>query len=71
VQLADTRPDAFLHWLTQLKAEVGIAAKLSAHGIVAAQIPRLSQLAFEDSCHLNNPRPVTRADFETIFRNAL
>ncbi len=69
--LQDTSPDAFLRWLTQLKAQLGIAAKLSAHGISADQIARLAQTAFEDSCHLNNPRAVTRADFEAIFRQAL
>ncbi|HEX7480106.1 MAG TPA: iron-containing alcohol dehydrogenase [Polyangiales bacterium] len=71
VGLRDSRPEAFVGWLSEQKAQVGIAAKLSAEGIREEQLERLAQLALEDSCHLNNPRPVTRADFDAIFRAAL
>lgn len=71
VGLPDTRPEAFLSWLGKLKAEVGIAAKLSAEGVKREQLAKLAELAFADSCHGNNPRPVTQADFAAIFERAL
>jgi hypothetical protein len=70
VGLADTSPDAFIAWLTQLKARVGIPATLSAAGISKASLPRIVSLAVEDSCHQNNPVPVTREAFAEIFERA-
>ena len=35
-----------------------------------AELERLVDVAIEDTCHLNNPRPVTRDDFERIFVEA-
>jgi hypothetical protein len=70
VGLKDTKPEAFLAWLTQLKASVGIGAKLGSEGVGKDKLARLSQLAFEDSCHSNNPRAVTQGDFTAIFERA-
>jgi alcohol dehydrogenase class IV len=71
VGLADPSAESFLRWLGKLKAEVDIAARLAGVGVGAAEVHELARLAFEDSCHHNNPRPVTRTDFEQIFRQAL
>lgn len=62
---------AFVPWLKALKASVGIAGPLSAHGVTAAQIPRLVEIATADICHQTNPRPCTAADFERLFQAAL
>ncbi len=69
--LEEETPEAFLGWLKDLKKRIGIPAGLSQSGIQAGDVQRLSELAFQDSCHLNNPRPCTRADFEAIFTKAL
>jgi alcohol dehydrogenase class IV len=63
--------EAFIDWLTQLKAQVGIPARLGAVGIDAALLPALSETAFRDGCHAANPRACTRADFERLFAQAL
>jgi alcohol dehydrogenase class IV len=71
VGLKDESPEAFMAWLTALKARVGIPAGLLKMGIQAGDAQWISELAFQDSCHLNNPRPCTQADFEVVFLKAL
>ena len=70
---ADPSPDAFLRRLTDLKAQIGMPAVLDdlevAPGVID-DVDRLAELAFEDACHLENPRPVTREDFVAIFTEA-
>jgi alcohol dehydrogenase class IV len=66
-------PEAFLRWLTELKADVGMPATLVEAGVdleAAGGIDRLARLAFEDACHPNNPRPVTEDDFRHVFVRA-
>ena len=62
---------AFVPWLRDLKASVGIVGPLSAHGVRAEHLPRLVQIATDDMCHQTNPRPCTAADFERLFKAAL
>jgi alcohol dehydrogenase class IV len=62
---------AFVAWLKRLKAQVGIAGGLAAHGVAREQVPRLVEIAFADICHRTNPRPVTEADFERLFGQAM
>jgi alcohol dehydrogenase class IV len=62
---------AFVPWLAELKASVGIAGGLAAHGVTREQIPRLVEIAVADICHQTNPRPVTAADFERLFVGAM
>jgi len=70
VGLADATPQAFLRWLTELKAQTKIQPTLTAAGVKSSQIDELVRVATEDSCHLNNPTPVTSADFKKIFTEA-
>ncbi|MBS0313705.1 MAG: iron-containing alcohol dehydrogenase [Proteobacteria bacterium] len=63
--------DAFVPWLRELKATIGIRGPLSAHGVTAAHLPRLVEIATRDGCHQTNPRPCTAADFERLFLAAL
>ncbi len=62
---------AFVQWLKDLKAGVGITGPLAAHGVKADQIPRLVEIATADICHQTNPRPCTAADFQRLFEAAL
>ena len=55
-------------WLTRLKAELGIPAKLS---VGKDKIPRLVEIAVADICHQTNPRPCKAEDFERIFAGAM
>ncbi len=70
VGLGDASAKGFLGWLTALKRELGVAARLRDAGIAEDQLEELTRVAFEDSCHGNNPRPVARGDFAAIFRAA-
>ena len=62
---------AFVTWLRELKASVGITGSLSTHGVTAEHLPRLVQIAAADMCHLTNPRTCTAADFEILFKTAM
>jgi alcohol dehydrogenase class IV len=71
VGLSDTRPESFIAWLGQLKADVGIPARLKDQGVGRDKLEALTDVAIRDACHANNPRPCTRADFAEIFERAL
>ena len=66
---------AFVAWLSRMKADLGIPATLganpSASPVTRADIPALTEVAVKDSCHLTNPRKCTREDFERIFAEAM
>ncbi len=62
---------SFIEWLAALKARIGIPAKLGGKGVTAAHIPKLVEIAVNDTCHQTNPKPVSGADFERIFAQAL
>lgn len=70
VGLDDRSPAALLRWLADLKREIGVPAGLSGTDVGADRIDQLARLAFEDACHLDNPRPVTQGDFHGIFVEA-
>ena len=62
---------AFIGWIVQLKAQLGVPAKLAAVGVATAQIDALVAVAIDDICHQTNPRPCTREDFARIFAEAI
>ena len=68
---AGNTAEAFVEWLAALKARIGIPARLGGKGVTTAHIPRLVQIAVEDTCHQTNPKPVSAGDFERIFQAAL
>ena len=68
--LDEATPEAFLRWLGDLKAEIGLPRSLVDTAVRPDDLERLSDVAVEDSCHLNNPRPVVRDDFRHIFLEA-
>jgi alcohol dehydrogenase class IV len=70
VELEDATPEGFLRWLADLKAEIGMPRSLVDTAVDPGDLERLSDVAFEDSCHLNNPRPVTRDDLRRVFLEA-
>jgi alcohol dehydrogenase class IV len=70
VGLEDHAPAAFLAWLRDLKARIGIPRTLTEAGVSREHLDRLSDLAIADACHANNPRVCTRADFHRIYSEA-
>ena len=71
----ESRAASFLLWLKDLKAVVGIPARLSGltggRPVTRADLPRLVEVASADICHQTNPRPCAKADFEALFASAL
>jgi alcohol dehydrogenase class IV len=63
--------DAFLRWLGALKADIGIPRDLVGLGVSADTVDSLCEVAGNDACHLNNPRPVSVDDFRAVFTAAL
>jgi alcohol dehydrogenase class IV len=62
---------AFIPWLRQLKAAIGIHGGLAAHGVTREHLPRLVPLAAKDFAGATNPRPATEADYERLFVQAM
>jgi hypothetical protein len=61
----------FIAWLTKLKHEIGIPARLREVGAKPEHVPKLVAIAVKDSCHKTNPRPVSSGDFERMFTDAM
>jgi alcohol dehydrogenase class IV len=68
---AGTTAGSFVEWLVALKSRIGIPAKLGGKGVTRDHIARLVEIAVNDTCHKTNPKPVSAADFERIFTQAL
>jgi alcohol dehydrogenase class IV len=71
----EARAASFIPWLRELKASIGIPARLSGiqggRPVTRADLPRLVEVAFADLCHQTNPRKCTKADFEALFASSL
>jgi alcohol dehydrogenase class IV len=63
--------EQFVPWLRALKTRVGITGGLGERGVRREQITRLVDIAVADICHQTNPRPVSAADFERLFLQAM
>ena len=61
----------FITWLAELKASLNIPATLTPLGVKPEHLPKLVDVAIADGCHVTNPRPCMRADFDALFRAAL
>ena len=73
--LPEASAEAFIDWLSALKADLSIPSTLRAYQdkrpVTRADIPALVEVAINDTCHQTNPRKCTRADFEQIFTAAI
>jgi alcohol dehydrogenase class IV len=68
---AGNTAQSFVEWLVELKARIHIPPRLGGKGVTAHHIPQLVEIAVKDTCHQTNPKPVSAADFERIFTQAL
>ncbi len=57
--------------LFKLNTRLGLPTTLSGIGVREEHLEQLSDLAFADFCHPNNPKPVSRSDFRKIYGEAL
>lgn len=67
----DPGPDGLVEALRRLKTRVGVTQRLGALGVTEADIGPLAATALRDPCLATNPAPLTLADIETLFREAL
>ncbi len=68
---AGNSPEEFIAWLTRLKIELGIPARLSEVGAKSEHVASLVKIALNDTCHRTNPRTCTSGDFERLFTEAM
>lgn len=71
LSLKDETGKAVVNYLFDLNSSIQIPHKLSAIGVKPEHIETLSDLAFADFAHPNNPKPVTREDFRELYLKAL
>ena len=58
-------------YLFELNSRINIPHKLRDIGVKQEHIETLSDLAFADFAHPNNPKPVSREDFKRLYLKAL
>ena len=54
----------------RLRVACGLPRKLSETGVKWEMIPKIVEKAMADACHLTNPRPMTKVDFERLVTAA-
>jgi len=62
--------DKAIEAITCLNERIGIPKSLDEVGIKEDQLAMLAKKAFEDPCHLSNPRPCTRQDLLMLYKEA-
>src|SRR5262245_13170429 len=62
---------AFLNWVLQLRAEIGIPHTLAGLNVGDQQFGRMSRMAVSDPTAGGNPVPLDEADFRQLYANAL
>ncbi len=63
--------EGVVEYLFNLNDRLGIPKTLGGIGVKQEHIETLADLAFADFAHPNNPKPVSREDFKTLYQSAL
>lgn len=71
LELKEESGEAVVKYLFDLNTQVNIPHHLKDIGVKEEHIETLSDLAFADFAHPNNPKPVSRADFKALYLKAL
>jgi alcohol dehydrogenase class IV len=71
LELKNETGEGVVEYLFDLNSRIHIPNKLRDVGVESKHIETLADLAFADFAHPNNPKPVTRADFKTLYESAL
>ncbi|MCX6207123.1 MAG: iron-containing alcohol dehydrogenase [Bacteroidetes bacterium] len=69
--LAKTTAEDLVNHLFALNQQLGLPIHLRDIGVKEEHIEALSDLAFADFCHPNNPKPVSRDNFKQLYLEAL
>lgn len=71
LELKDETGRAVVDYLFNLNTKINIPHHLGDIGVKPEHIVTLSDLAFADFAHPNNPKPVSKADFKHLYLKAL
>jgi alcohol dehydrogenase class IV len=71
LELREENGEAVVRFLFELNSKINIPHKLSEIGVKQEHIETLADLAVADFAHPNNPKPVTREDFRSLYQKAL
>ncbi len=71
LELKEENGKAVVKYLFDLNSRINIPHHLSAIGVKKEHIETLADLAIADFAHPNNPKPVTRKDFKSLYEKAL
>lgn len=71
LELKEETGEAVVNFLFDLNSKINIPHKLSDIGVKIEHIETLSELAFADFAHPNNPKPVSRENFKQLYLKAL
>ncbi|HEY8398367.1 MAG TPA: iron-containing alcohol dehydrogenase [Flavihumibacter sp.] len=71
MNLSSTSATDLVNYLFDLNSQLGMPTRLGAIGVKEEHLDTLAGLAEADFCHPNNPKPVSREDFLSIYKKAL
>jgi alcohol dehydrogenase class IV len=71
LELKNESGEEVVRYLFELNEKIHIPGNLTALGVRPEHIETLSALAFADFAHPNNPKPVTKENFERLYKKAL
>ena len=71
LHLKNKTGEGVVDYLVELNNRIQIPSRLREIGVESKHIETLADLAFADFAHPNNPKPVSRNDFKTLYETAL
>lgn len=71
LELKETTGKAVVNYLFEINQKVNIPHRLRDIGVKSEHLDTLSDLASADFAHPNNPKPVSRNDFRSLYEKAL
>ena len=71
LELKEENGEGVIKYLFDLNTKVNIPHRLRDIGVKEEHLEELSDQAFADFAHPNNPKPVSRADFRKLYGEAL
>jgi len=71
LDLREKTGKAVVEYLFELNSKIGIPHHLKEIGVKEEHVETLADLAFADFAHPNNPKPVSRDDFRSLYQRAL
>jgi alcohol dehydrogenase class IV len=70
LQLKENTGESVIRYLLDLNSRIGIPHRLRDIQVKEEHLDTLSDLAFADFAHPNNPKPVSRSDFRKLYAEA-